>query len=493
LWARETSDACALTQGVEELSYAELAAQTEALAGRLAAAGVARGERAVVAAENCVEWVVGFLAVLRVGGIVVPLNTRLGEIEIARQVEACAPKLVLATESFVPALEAAASPQTVLALERGRSPRSVWALPAGELPPSPSGKDDALIAFTSGTTGEPKGALVSHEALARSAGAFPPVLETGSGDTTLIMVPLFHNTGFVDQLSHMLLVGGAVDLIPEYHTETALAALTRRPASYLIAVPSIYRLLMLDEQAGTAFAGCRTAVYGGSAMPAAWAEELGRRWPHLRLFNCYGLTEFTSVSHLLCPEEAIEHGVTVGRPVAGVSQLIAGEDERPSPPGQPGEVWLSGPMRMRGYWRSPAETEAAFRGEWLRTGDFGTLDDEGFLTVLGRSAEVINRGGEKVYATQVEAALSHVEAVAEAAVVGAPHPILQERIVACVALRPGYELDEDDARASIAPYLPDYALPERFVIVDELPRNAAGKLDRARLKETMDEPAGQAA
>ena len=181
-------------------------------------------------------------------------------------------------------------------------------------------------------------------------------------------------------------------------------------------------------------------------MPAGWAEELHARWPHLRLFNCYGLTEFTSVSHLLTPEHAIARGETVGRPVAGVRQQVVGEDERPLPSSEPGEVWLSGPMRMQRYWGAEQATGEVFRGDWLRTGDLGAVDGDGFLTLLGRAAEVINRGGEKVHAAQVEAALCRLESVAEAAVVGAPHPVLQEAVVACVVLRRGHELDEENAR-----------------------------------------------
>ena len=181
-------------------------------------------------------------------------------------------------------------------------------------------------------------------------------------------------------------------------------------------------------------------------MPAGWAEELHARWPHLRLFNCYGLTEFTSVSHLLTPEHAIARGETVGRPVAGVRQQVVGEDGRPLPSGEPGEVWLSGPMRMQGYWGAEQATGEVFRGDWLRTGDLGAVDGDGFLTLLGRSAEVITRGGEKVHVAQVEAALCRLESVAEAAVVGAPHPVLQEAVVACVVLRRGHELDQENAR-----------------------------------------------
>ena len=483
-WAGATPDALALSQANEELSYAELESLTEGLARRFAAAGAADAQRIVLMAENCIEWVVAFLAGLRAGAVIVPLNTRLGSDEVHRQIDACAPRLVLATEAFRPLLEATGG-RTVLALERAAGASSVWALPAGEEPVAPPPDAPALIAFTSGTTGEPKGALISHAALARSAGSFVSPLGTDAGDGTLVMVPLFHNTGFVDQVAHMLLVGGSIDLLPEFHANTALSALARRPASYLIAVPSIYRLLMLDAEADAAFRGCRIAVYGGSPMPAGWAEELHARWPHLRLFNCYGLTEFTSVSHLLTPEHAIARGETVGRPVAGVRQQVVGEDERPLPSSEPGEVWLSGPMRMQRYWGAEQATGEVFRGDWLRTGDLGAVDGDGFLTLLGRAAEVITRGGEKVHVAQVEAALCRLESVAEAAVVGAPHPVLQEAVVACVVLRRGHELDQENARDTIAPYVPEYAFPERFVVLDELPRNPAGKLDRRRLRDSV--------
>jgi acyl-CoA synthetase (AMP-forming)/AMP-acid ligase II len=167
--------------------------------------------------------------------------------------------------------------------------------------------------------------------------------------------------------------------------------------------------------------------------------------------------------------------------VRGVRHRVVSDEERPLPPGEVGEVWLSGPMRMAGYWRAEAETGQVVRGPWLRTGDLGRIDD-GFLTLLGRSAEVINRGGEKVYAAQVEGALSELSTVAEAAVVAAPHPIFLERVVAWVVTRDGADFDEEEARRHLLERVPDYAVPEAFAVADELPRNGAGKLDRAKLR-----------
>jgi acyl-CoA synthetase (AMP-forming)/AMP-acid ligase II len=478
-WAKARPGAPALTCGDAELDYRELDRAVTAACRLLAGAGATARQRVVIAGPNGTDWVVAFLACLRLGAVAVPLNIRLSPLELRRQLEVCAPALILAAEPVLPAIERAlpAAAPRVLALERqADSGRSFWRLPSAGLPHSaPRAAAPALISFTSGSTGAPRGALISHRALVRSASSFVPRLETTSDDTTSTLVPLFHNTGFVDQLAQMLLVGGAVDLLPEFHTGAAIHALAHRPASYLIAVPSIVRLLMLHDRADEAFRGCRVLVYGGASMPAAWIRELAERWPALRLFNCYGLTEFTSVSHLLDPEDALERAESVGRPVEGVRQKIVGAD------GEPGEIRLAGPMRMDGYWRDDAATREALRGPWLRTGDLGTIDD-GFLTVVGHSAEVVNRGGEKIHVRSIEAALGELADVAEAAVVGAAHPILQERVVAFVVPRRGREFDEPTAREHLAERVADYAIPERFVVVDELPRSGAGKVDRVRLR-----------
>jgi long-chain acyl-CoA synthetase len=462
-WARATPTRHALSASDEELDYAELDRAVDDAARRLRGMGVEPGDRFGLLGRNSLQWVIAFLAGLRIGAIVVPLNVRLGRLELRRQLETCQPRAILADEALLPRV-AGAGAVPVHALDSLGRLRSA----TGDDPHVPSSAP-ALISFTSGTTGLPKGAVISHGALVRSASSFVPHLETSSADSTLVAVPLFHNTGFADQLAQMLLVGGAVDLLAEFHTQTAIEALARRPASYLIAVPSIFRLLMLHNRADQAFRDCRVAVYGGASMPATWIEELAERFPELRLFNCYGLTEFTSVSHLLDPEYAAARGNSVGRPVEGVAQRIADD----------GEIWLSGPTRMTGYWQAPEETRRVLFGEWLRTGDLGRIDD-GFLTVLGRSADVINRGGEKIHAVSVEAVLSGLPTIVEAAVVGAPHPILQECVVAFVVPRVGF--DEGVARRHLADRVADYAVPERFVVANELPRNAAGKVDRAQLR-----------
>lgn len=484
-WGHARYDARALSDGNEELGYGDLAALVETAAERMVGAGVRSGDRVALLAPNMVEWAVLFLAGLSVGAIVVPLNIRLGPDELRRQLELAEPRILLAAEDLMPLVERVGPPATgVFIIDRGSTDaRSLWRRPRARTDrPHVPADAPALIAFTSGTTGTPKGAVIDHGALVRSAEAYVGRFETSSADTTLTLAPLFHNTGFVDQLAQMMLVGGALDLLPEFRVSAAIEALVRRPATYLIAVPSIFRLLMLHERADDALRHCRVAAYGGASMPPGWIVELADRWPGLQLYNSYGLTEFTSVSHLLGPEHALARTDSVGKPVEGVRHLIPGQEGDPLPPGEVGEVWVSGPMRMAGYWRAAAATREVFRGDWLRTGDLGSIDDDDFLVLLGRSVEVINRGGEKIYVSSVEAALSELPAVADAAVVGAPHPIFTERVVAWIVPRRGADFDEALARRHLSERVADYAVPEAFVLADELPRNAAGKLDRAELR-----------
>ncbi len=477
--------ATALAGGDQVLTYSDLRDLVDALAARLTRRGVIPGDRVAILGTNSPEWVLAFLATLELGAIAVPLNYRLGRLELARQLEQVSPRLILHDGQFADQL-AGTSPGAEIRSLGNRDGRrdSIWGAPAAatfeRADPDPAAP--ALISFTSGSTGVPKGALVSHGALVIAAGAYARTLQTSEDDSTLVLVPLFHNTGFCDQLAHMLLVGGACDLLPEFSTAAARAALKRREASYLIAVPGILRLLAIGEDSDRIFSGCRIACYGGSPMPPAWIAEFAATWPALRLYNCYGLTEFTSVSHILEPADMAGHPASVGRPVPGARQLIIDAGGNPVQEGSAGELLLSGPTRMLGYWEAPELTEAAFKGHWLRTGDVGIVDGDGFLELVGRASDVINRGGEKISPLQVESALGLEPLIGDAAVIGAPHPIFGERVIAFVTLRGTTELDHEAIARSLRQRIADYAVPEQFIVLDELPRNAAGKTDRHELR-----------
>jgi long-chain acyl-CoA synthetase len=483
--AESSPNAPAVVAGTREVGYAELLELIVSLVGRLRHHGVRPGDRVAILGQNSIEWVAAFLACLDVGAVAAPLNYRLSPYELEAQIALLQPRLVLADEELVESVTAGArrAAATLLSLTGHQSgAQSVWSRrSAGTLAAAVTPSSHALISFTSGSTGVAKGAVITQEGLAAAAGAYAQAMATNESDRTLVMVPLFHNTGFCDQLAHMLLVGGTVDLLPAFGAGAAREALLRRPSTFLMGVPGILRLLATGERADEIFSACRIACYGGSPMPEAWIEDIAGRWPELRLYNSYGLTEFTSVSHLLGPDDVADRTATVGRPVPGVEQRIVADDGVPLPAGEVGSLHLAGPSRMQKYWRDRVRTREAIRGRWLVTGDVGSLSNDGFLTLVGRASDVINRGGEKVSPLQVEAALSLVPEIAESAVVGAPHPIFGERVVAFVALRAAGDLDEAAVQRQVALRVADYAVPERFFVLDQLPRGSTGKVDRQAL------------
>jgi acyl-CoA synthetase (AMP-forming)/AMP-acid ligase II len=272
-------------------------------------------------------------------------------------------------------------------------------------------------------------------------------------------------------------VGGRTDLLRRFHVHRAVAAARDRAATFVAAVPSILRLIMISEGAEAVFAPATDVQYGGSPMPRAWIGELADRWPHLRLHHGYGLTEFTSAVSFLPPELAADHGESVGIPAPGVSVRLVSETGTDVPPGEVGELWASGRTRMREYWNLPEATAAKIRDGWLRTGDLARYHG-GLLYLSGRTDDVINRGGEKILPKDVEEQIAALSGVGQVCVFGVPDPVLQQRVLAVIEPRPGMTFDAAHAYAALARHLPDYAIPEQLLIADDLPRTASGKLDR---------------
>ncbi|MGV0807952.1 class I adenylate-forming enzyme family protein [Mycolicibacterium setense] len=470
-WADQTPNAPALTSGDTVLTYAELAVRVSRCIGWLAEVGVQRGDRVVIVGHNEPAWVVHYLAVLGMGAVIAPANNRLNPSQFADQVDLLDAVLVLADADHQD-IAADVPSERVRLLSDDNAVTSVGAggLPDPDVP--------ALISFTSGTTGKPKGATLSQRALAEASWAFVNVLGTTGDDSTLVVVPMFHNTGFVDQFGHMLLLGARTDLLRKFRTVDAIDALTTRPVSYLAAVPSIHRLLMLADGARQALASVRVLLYGGSPMPRAWIDELLAKWPQMQLFHGYGMTEYGSAVSFLPPAYAETCGESVGFAVPGTTIRIVGQDDgRDVSAGQIGELWVTGPTLMQGYWRQPELTAAKISDGWLRTGDLARLD-EGFYYIEGRVDDVINRGGEKVLPAHIEGLIASMESVGVSCVFGVSDSVLQNRIWAAVEQRPGHVFDEATARGQLRDQLPDYAVPERIWVLEPLPRTASGKVDR---------------
>lgn len=494
-WARESPDRVALRHGAEQLTYADLDASVDRVAGTLAARGVAKGDRVVLIGQNSVAWVVAYLACLRLGVVVAPANNRLNPGQLSDQCELIEAKAVLYDASTAELVrDSAQSDREVIELGEllGRADESAEpAAPA--LPDAPTPDDLALISFTSGTTGVPKGAMLSHEALFKGALAVAEFHGSTQDDSTLILVPIFHNTGFNDQFGHMLVVGGRTHLLTKYRTADAIAELRERPVTFLAAVPSILRMLMMSEEAEHIYGPASKLFFGGSPMPAAWIDELLDRWPHLRLTHAYGLSEFTSIVSFLPHELVASKGESVGLPAPRVRLKVVDDQGREQTAGRTGEVWVAGPTRMIGYWQRPELTNQRFHGQWLRTGDLGYLDAEGLLWLTGRVDDVINRGGEKILPSFVESCIAQRPDVGQVVVFGIEDPVLQQRVAAAVEPRPNAGFDEHAARDHLVQRLPDYAVPERWVVYNKLPLTASGKVDRREVARQVSQQAASGA
>lgn len=474
-WAENSPGQPALRHDANLLTFAQLAKEAELRAQWMTDRGITSGDRVIIVGYNTIDWVVAYLATMRIGAIAVLINNRISPSQMADAVQLLEASLALADIGHQNMFSQADIPLDGLA---------AWDRPStATLPPLPAIHDAAVISFTSGTTGNPKGAILSARALFDASATYQRFLGTGPDDNTIVLSPLFHNTGFIDQFGQMLIAGGETILVSEFHRKDALDAFRRSPSTFVTAVPSVLRMLMLLEESDAIFGPARVVVFGGSPMPQAWSHEMADRWPDLKLVHGYGLTEFGSACTFLPANHIHQFGASVGFPAPGVKLRLTDENGDDVPAGTVGEIWVSGPTRMLGYWRRPRETAEKICGEWLRTGDLGQLDQEGRLYLNGRLDDIINRGGEKILPSHVECLLSECCGVANCSVVGLPDPVLQQIPVAVIEYRQGHKFQRSEAIAHLAANLPDYAVPKDFLLVDRLPRMASGKIDRKAVRD----------
>lgn len=475
-WADETPERIALRQGERSVEYHDLADKAEDYARFLRSTGVQSGDRVIIVGLNIIEWVVAYLAVMRLGAIAVPANNRISALQMAGLVNLLEARVAIADKRHASLLAQASI--LVLPLEMATAMTA-----QGDLPDFVTGEAPALISFSSGTTGEPKGALLSTAALCMASEVFRQFFRATSADSTVVIAPMFHNTGFIDQFGQMLLAGGETMLVEEFHRKEAIAAFKAAPATFVTAVPSVLRMLMILDDADAVFGSARTVLFGGSPMPAAWSREMLERWPHLELVHGYGLTEFGCACSFLPPAMITDFGESVGYAAPFAELRVVGEDGRDVAQGESGEVWVAGPTRMTEYWRRPEANAEKLSGKWLRTGDLGRFDDAGRLFLDGRRDDVINRGGEKILPSHLECLLAELPEIGYCVVIGIPDPVLQEVPVAALEIRPGRTFDENSARTFLAARLPAYAMPVHFMVFDPFPRIASGKVDRRNVRD----------
>ncbi|MBX3715324.1 MAG: o-succinylbenzoate--CoA ligase [Burkholderiales bacterium] len=450
-----TGGAPAIVAGEESVPYAALEARVREATGKLRALGVAEGARVGLWAGNAIEWIVIALAVPRAGAVLVPLNTRLADAEIRWQAARAGLRLVIADDALA---------SREIGARRLVSFPEWRALAPGDGEPVAGHDDparDAAILFTSGTTGRPKGAVLTRGNQLASARASGAVLPLAPGDRWLASLPFFH-VGGLGIVHRCLLAGACVALPDDFSAEALDRAIEDHGVTHLSVVDATLRRILGARGGRPLPHRVRAVVVGGGPVSPALLEACPQA------MASYGLTESCAMATLVRPGASDAQRRTAGQALPGVELRIAAD----------GVIELRGPMVMRGYLDDPEATAASLRDGWLRTGDLGEIDGDGCLRVLSRRDDLIISGGENVYPAEIEHALREHPAVADAVVVGVPDEQWGEAPLAFVELRaPG----EPDLRAFLAPRLARYKIP-RIAFVDAIPRLANGKPDRAALK-----------
>ena len=494
---RQVASACpdgeALVAGRERIRYRELDAIVERVAGQLAARGISQGDRVAVSLGNRLEFAYTVLACARLGAISVPMNPRMRLPENRFALTQCG------AAALVHEADGADQIPTDLPLLRrrvtcggsapGAEPFEAL-LDAGPPPPAVviADEDPFCILYTSGTTGTPKGAVLTHLGVIHSVLHFRDAMACHAGEERAILaVPASHVTGLVAQLATFLLAGGCTIFLPEFKAGAFLELAAAERCTQTILVPAMYNLCLMDPTFDRHdLTEWEIGAFGGAPMPAATIAELARRLPNLVLINAYGATETTSPATIMPLGAIADHPDSIGRVVRCGEIRVVGEDGNPVAPGEAGELWIAGPMVVPGYWNNQAANRDNFTGGFWRSGDVGSIDTDGYVRIFDRKKDMINRGGYKIYSAEVENVLMHHGDVVEAAVIARPDPVLGEKVHCFLVARPD-GIDLDDVRGFCAQRLSDYKVPEFFTILDQpLPRNPNGKVVKGVLRDMLE-------
>ncbi|MGY5014405.1 acyl-CoA synthetase [Streptomyces sp. 900105755] len=478
--ARRTPARVAVRYGERRWTYEELDDAVSRAASVLLGQGLDRGDRVGTYGHNSDAYLIAFLACARAGLVHVPVNQNLTGDDLAYIVGQSGSSLVLADPDLAGRL-----PEGVPALPLRDADGSLLARLADAAPyegPEPRTEDLVQLLYTSGTTALPKGAMMTHRALVHEYLSAIAALDLSAGDRPAHALPLYHSAQMHVFLLPYLAVGATNIILDGPDGDTLFGLVEAGDVDSLFAPPTVWiGLSNRPDFATRDLGGLRKAYYGASVMPVPVLERLRERLPDLALFNCFGQSEIGPLATVLAPEEHKGRLDSCGRTVLFVEARVVDEDGADVPDGTPGEIVYRSPQLCEGYWDKPEETEAAFRDGWFHSGDLAVRDADGYYTIVDRVKDVINSGGVLVASRQVEDALYTHEAVAEAAVIGLPDERWIEAVTAVVV--PRGEIDEAGLIAHVKERLPAFKAPKRILFVDELPRNASGKILKRELRD----------
>lgn len=475
------------------VSYAALDAMSAKVAGLLADRGVAPGDRVALVMPNIPQMAFVYYGALRHGAVVVPMNPLLKAREVAYHLQDSGARIAFAWE--VVAAEVAAGAEEagggteVIPVD---SAQFLQLLAGADSRPGVAEVDDddtAVILYTSGTTGRPKGAALTHRNLLTNARVAQSLLDTRETDVLFGGLPFFHVFGQTAALNSAVLSGAAISLLPRFDAGKALQIIERDRVSIFEGVPTMYvGMLRHPEVRSTDLSSMRGAITGGSAMPLEVLHEFEEVFG-IQLLEGYGLSETSPIVSFNVPGEGRRAG-SIGKPVSGMEVRMLAPDGAEVPVGEIGELSVRGEGVMKGYWKNDDATAAAIPDGWFRTGDLARFDEDGNIYIVDRKKDMILRGGYNVYPREVEEVLYEHPAVAEAAVIGVPHPLHGEEIVAVVGLREEASPADDAAREELVrditafakERLAAYKYPRRIELTDALPKGPTGKILKREIR-----------
>lgn len=498
----------------ERLTYAEHYRRVAALAHSMTDRfGIGRGDRVALVMRNYPEWPVIFWATVSIGAIIVPLNAWWTAAELDYALRDSGARLLFADGERALALsntirDIASLEALIVARTDGKLPRgsynltqlltaasAVASLPAVSIDPD----DDATIFYTSGTTGKPKGALITHRNVCTNqvSGVYlrarteyrygrepvQPVEQIGQ----LISAPLFHVTGSLSMLCGSTLAGSKIVFMYKWDADTAIRLIEKERLHAFGGVPSMPLQVIESPILGQHDTSSVLAVlYGGAPPSPELAQRIKTVFPNASASNGYGLTETSALTTANIGEDYLAKPRSVGLPAPVSEVKIVDGGGQTLPSGEIGEIWIKGPQVIKGYWNKPDANASSFSDGWLHTGDLGYQDEEGFLFVVDRAKDMLIRGGENIYCIEVEDALYHHPDVLDAAVIGIPDRVLGEQVGAMVQARAGSAVDEKTLQDHVRSRLAAFKVPVRIALSDDpLPRNANGKIIKPEIKRLM--------
>jgi long-chain acyl-CoA synthetase len=476
-------DHVAIRLGDQSVTFAELDERSARVAGLLAERGFTRGDRVGVMMPNVAEFAALYYGVLRAGGVVVPMNPLLKAREVAYYLSDSGARVVFAWHAVGDEVPDGVAGTSAILVDPATFPSVLATVAPAYQIVDRDAADTAVLLYTSGTTGQPKGAELTHSNMTKNVEVtLSDLLRLGPDDVVFGGLPLFHSFGQTVTLNAAIAAGATLVLLPRFEPAQALKLLARHRVTVFAGVPTMYSALLgVADAERYDVTALRVCVSGGAAMPVEVLKQFEERFG-ATVLEGYGLSETSPVASFNQPGQVRKPG-SIGTPVRGVEMRVVDDVGRPLPQGEVGEIAIRGHNVMKGYWNRPDATADAIDADgWFKTGDMGRVDEDGYFYIVDRKKDLIIRGGYNVYPREIEEVLYEHPDVHEAAVLGVPHAELGEEVAAAVALKPGARTTTAELRDFVRSQVAAYKYPRTVRLLDELPKGPTGKILKREIR-----------